>query len=133
MHNLTEFLAYTGVNGVIRYTNRFTEHYIDIGSAQMFRCVKYTCIRQLKSNSRLLTSGKHVLYEMFDTQFLVGHIHWLVLPFLCGMAKRVCQYKSLKKDNILCNSAFSRYVLCFIYYGVSLLSSICYLMPTGPS
>ena len=31
MYNLTDLLFYTGVNGVISYTNRFSEHNIDIG------------------------------------------------------------------------------------------------------
>ena len=31
LYNLTDFLFYTGVNGVISCTNRFSEHNIDIG------------------------------------------------------------------------------------------------------
>ena len=58
MHNLTEFLSYTGVNGVIRHTNRFTELNIDIGVISNGMChihevVKIKCIRPL-------TSGKYV-------------------------------------------------------------------------
>ena len=31
IYNLTDFLFYTGVNGVVSYRNRFSEHNIDIG------------------------------------------------------------------------------------------------------
>ena len=42
MYNLTDFLSYTGVNGVISYTNRFSEHNIDIGViSNDYLCRKY--------------------------------------------------------------------------------------------
>ena len=58
MHNLTEFLSYTGVNGVIRQTNRFTEHNIDIGVISNGMCHIHEVVK-IKYN-RLLTSGKYV-------------------------------------------------------------------------
>ena len=58
MHNLTEFLSYTGVNGVIRHTNRFTEHNIDIGVISNDMCHIHEVVK-IKYN-RFLTSGKYV-------------------------------------------------------------------------
>ena len=64
MHNLTDFLSYTGVNGVISYTNRFSEHNINIGViSNDSLCRIYKAV---KSNSRLLKSGNYVLYDMFE-------------------------------------------------------------------
>ena len=52
---------------MISYTNRFSEHNIDIGviSNDSLRRI-YTCIRHQKSNSTLLKSGNYVLYDMFE-------------------------------------------------------------------
>ena len=58
MNNLTEILSYTGVNGVIRHTNRFTEHNIDIGVISNGMCHIHEVVK-IKYN-RLLTSGKYV-------------------------------------------------------------------------
>ena len=67
MYNLTDFLSYTGVNGVISYTNRFSEHNTDIGVISKDFCFGYiTCIGRQKSNSTLLKSGNYVLYDMFE-------------------------------------------------------------------
>ena len=52
---------------MISYTNRFSEHNINIGVISNILCVGYiTCIRQQKSNSTLLKSGNYVLYDMFE-------------------------------------------------------------------
>ena len=58
MHNLTEFLSSTGVNGVIIHTNRFTEHYIDIGVISNGICHIHEVVK-IKYN-RLLASGEYV-------------------------------------------------------------------------
>ena len=64
MHNLTEFLSYTGVNGVIRLTNRFTEHTIDIGVISNGMCQIHEVVKI--KYIRLLTSGKQFNTGIFE-------------------------------------------------------------------
>ena len=64
MHNLTDFFSTTGVNGVIRYTNRFSEHNIEIGVISNDSL--YQIYKAVKSIRRLQTSGKYTLCDMFE-------------------------------------------------------------------
>ena len=77
MYNLTDFLFYTGVNGVINYTNRFSEHNIDIGViSNDYLCRIYNMYKAAKSNSTLLISGNYVLYDMFEGIYYTRAPSW---------------------------------------------------------
>ena len=66
MHNLTDFLFYTGVNGVIGYTNSFSEHTIDIEVisndflCRIYNMYKAAKIKQYASEKWELCFIRHV-------------------------------------------------------------------------
>ena len=88
MHNLTDFLFYTGVNGVISYTNRFSEHNIDIGVisndslCRIYNMYKAAKFKQYASEKWSLCFYTTCLKEFITQGYLVGNINWLFLPFL---------------------------------------------------
>ena len=72
---------------MISYTNRFSEHNIDIGViSNDSLCRIYNMYKAAKIKQYALKSGNYVLQtclKEFITQgYLVGTIHWLFLPFL---------------------------------------------------
>ena len=66
MYNFTDFLFYTGVNGVISYRNRLSEHNIDIGvisndyMCRIFNMYKAANIKQYASEKLELCFIRHV-------------------------------------------------------------------------
>ena len=66
MYNWTDFLFYTGVNGVVSYTNRFSEHNIDIGVISndslcgIYNMYKAAKIKQYASEKWELCLIRHV-------------------------------------------------------------------------
>ena len=67
MHNLTEFLSYSGVHGVIRHINRFSEHNIHNGTvSNVSLCQIHTCI--LGSKNQIV--GFWQVGNMFNTKGL---------------------------------------------------------------
>ena len=66
MYNLIDFRFYTGVNGVISYTDRFSEHNIDIGVisneylCRIYNMYKAAEIKQFASEKWGLCFIRHV-------------------------------------------------------------------------
>ena len=66
MYNLTDFLFYTGVEGVVSYRNRFSEHNIDIGViSNKSLCRVYNMYKAAKIKQNASEKWKYVLYDMF--------------------------------------------------------------------
>ena len=96
---------------MIRYTNGFSEHNIDIGVFSNDSL--YQIYKALKSIRRLLTGGKYAQYDMLEGIYNTRVPSWIYslanfATFEWNGQKCLPVYNTVKKDKIRCYSAFSR-------------------------